>query len=172
MRLRYRLWQIWQDVTVKAPLPPEARQEIGGVLSVAELRLFDRYGPRDQQHAYLVYQTLLAAGHTSRPLLAAALLHDVGKARVRLRAWDRMLPVLVETVWPSLARRWGAGAPEGWRRGFAVRRQHPAWGAEMARAAGSDALTVDLICRHQIPPYQTTPEDHLLLLLQWADDRS
>ena len=174
MRWRYRLWQMWLNFTVKEALPLPARQEIASVLSPAERRLFDRFSPRDQQHSYLVYQTLLAAGRAARPLLAAALLHDVGKTRTPLTPWDRMLPVVVEKVAPRLAHRWGAGVARGWRRPFVVRRQHAAWGAEMAQAAGSDALTVALICRHQdkLLPHQNTPQDQLLRVLQWADEQA
>ncbi len=174
MRWRYRLWQMWLNFTVKAALPLPARQEIAAVLSPAEMRLFDRFSPRDQQHSYLVYQTLLLAGHTARPLLAAALLHDVGKTRTPLTPWDRMLPVVVEQIAPRLAQRWGAGEPRGWRRSFVVRQQHAAWGAELAQAAGSDALTVALIGRHQdqLLPHQNTPQDQLLRVLQWADEQA
>jgi hypothetical protein len=43
----------------------------------------------------------------------------------------------------------------------------------MAQAAGSDALTVSLIRRHQdpLPPQDQSPEDQLLRRLQWVDDR-
>lgn len=174
MRWRYRIWQMWLNFTVKKALPPTARQEIAAVLLPAEIRLFDRFSPRDQQHSYLVYQTLLRAGHTAPPLLAAALLHDIGKTQTPLTPWDRMLPVLVERIAPRLAQRWGAGKPRGWRRPFVVRQQHAAWGAEMAQAAGSHPLTVALISRHQdkLLPHQNTPHDHLLRALQWADEQS
>ncbi|GAB4158071.1 MAG: HDIG domain-containing protein [Candidatus Promineifilaceae bacterium] len=169
MRWRYRLWQMWLNFTVKEALPSPARQEIATVLSPAEMRLFDRFSPRDQQHSYLVYQTLLRTGHTAPPLLAAALLHDIGKTQTPLTPWDRMLPVLVERIAPRLAQRWGAGEPRGWRRPFVVRQQHPAWGAKMAQAAGSHPLTVALINHHQD---KLSPHDHLLRALQWADEQS
>lgn len=174
MGWRYRLWQVWLNFTVREGLSPEAWADVRLVLSGPEQTLFARFSPRDQQHSYLVYRTLRDAGHDHAQLLAAALLHDIGKVRVPPSVWDRMWPVLIEKVFPRLAARWGACEPTGWRRSFAIRHQHAAWGADMAAAAGSPPLTVLLIRRHQDPPDLGAADetDELLRLLQWADDRS
>ena len=46
--------------------------------------------------------------------------------------------------------------------------------AEMAEAAGSSALVVSLIRRHQddLPETALSEEDELLHILQWADDQN
>lgn len=108
-------------------------------------------------------------------LLAAALLHDIGKTQVSLHWWDRVFIVLAVLAGAERYNRWGQGEPRGWRKGIVVRIHHPEWGAHMAEAIGSDPLTVALIRRHQekLPPNAAaTPENDLLQLLQWADDQS
>ena len=136
--------------------------------------LFERYEENDKWHAYRVCKTLKEAGHTRSELLAAALLHDVGKTRVALSAWDRTLIVVVEALLPKHADVWGQGEALGWRRPFVVRSQHPRWGAEMAKAADSAPLTVNLIDRHQdtLQGQLTTVEEEMLRQLQWADDQN
>jgi len=173
MKIIYRLRQLWQLVTARS-LPPSAWQEIEAVLSPRECALFRRHSPADRQHAYRVLRTLRADGRDHPALLAAALLHDVGKTRHRPRAWDRVLGTMAERLFPGRIERWGTGEPRGWRRPFAIRAQHAAWGAEMAAAAGSSPLTVVLIRRHQekvIGP----EEGETAALLRWlqaADDQS
>lgn len=169
------------------PLPDAARRAVTAVLSPEEIVLFDQFSLSDQQHSYQVMQMLQAAGHTHPDLLAAALLHDVGKTRRPLSIWQRSLIVLVQAFWPGKAAVWGQGDSDGWQRPFVVKAQHPAWGADMARQAGSRPLTIELICRHQDPLPETpalsadatsvvevavTEADQLLRLLQWADDQN
>lgn len=172
MNVMYRLRQFWQLVTAR-PLSPAAWQEIEGVLTPAEVALFRRYTPADQRHAYRVLRVLRAAGQDHPDLLAAALLHDVGKTRYRPRAWERVLGTVAERLFPGRIERWGAGEPRGWRRPFVIRAQHAAWGAEMAAAAGSSPLTVTLIRRHQDKAVAADKGETAVLLrqLQAADDQ-
>ncbi len=173
MAWRYRLWQLAQELRSR-PLSRDQWAAIGDILTPEEQALFRRFRPGDQHHSWRVFHLLRSAGHQERPLLAAALLHDIGKTRVPLSLADRVLIVLSGRLGPSRLARWGQGTPAGWRRPFAVKQQHPLWGAAMAVAAGSDPETVSLIRRHQSP---VTPEEHTveatrLRLLQWADDQS
>jgi hypothetical protein len=116
---------------------------------------------------------LREAGYNHPDLLAAALLHDVGKTRYPLSAWDRTVIVVGEKLFPARAKTWGRGAVDSWRRPFVVRACHPAWGAAMAAAAGARPGVVELIDRHQDKPAEIVTEtDRLLVYLQWADDRN
>jgi hypothetical protein len=146
------------------------------VLSPAEYALFQAMQPSEQLHSLRVLYRLSEMGQRHPNLLAAALLHDVGKSRLPLRIWERALIVLSQACLPQPARSWGQAAakPAGWRKAWIVAQHHAGWGAEMASHAGSPALTVSLIRRHQdvlVEPSQCE-EDHLLALLQAADDES
>lgn len=172
MGLRYRLRQYYQAVTA-APLPEADLREIAAVLGGAAHDLFLRFDKSDRRHSAQVYCLLRNSGHEDPNLLAAALLHDVGKTRVPLASWERALVVVSEKLWPRSVARWGQGEAQGWRRPFVVRCQHPQWGAELAEAAGLDPDTVALIRYHQdakLPAAQRHLREQLRLL-QWADDQ-
>ena len=147
------------------------RQEIAVILSPAERALFYRFQESDQWHAYRVYNTLKEAGQSQPDLLAAALLHDVGKTKVNLSVWDRILIVVTEFLKPGRVKIWGQGDLRSWKRPFVVRLRHAHWGAEMTRSAGSSPLTIGLIRHHQdpLPQDPKSIEDEMRCLLQWAD---
>jgi hypothetical protein len=136
-------------------------------LSSAQIVLFRRMQPSEQAHAFQVLERLTAAGHADPDLLAAALLHDAGKALAPLSLVDRALVVLARQFLPAAARRWGSGEPRGFFRPFVTAAQHPAWGANLAAAAGASPRTCDLIRRHQDVP---VADDLLLAALQSVDD--
>lgn len=144
------------------------------VLTPTQLALFRRFDLADRQHSFAVMRTLQEAGHENSALLAAALLHDIGKTQYRLHLWERVIGAVVEAVRPSLIDRWGQGDARGLRRPFVIRSQHPQWGAEMVAGAGASSVTITLIRHHQdktckLPDRQTA---RLLSQLQWADDRN
>jgi hypothetical protein len=171
--LSYRLQQFWRNLTA-GPLTPEARGEVEALLSPPEVALFEHYSLADQWHSYRVLRTLREAGHTEPDLLRAALLHDIGKSRVRLSLWDRTLIVAAEVIAPEAVEAWGREESDGWKRPFAARVQHPAWGAEMAAAAGSAPGVVELIRRHADdgPWDESELVEMSLAALQWADDQN
>jgi len=176
--LFYRVRQFKQAVSA-----PELNEtelaEVQAILSGAQVDLFLRFDRGEQRHSYQVMHTLQAAGHTQPELLQAALLHDVGKTRAPLSVWDRSLIVLAAKVMPGKTAVYGQSAAQGWQRPFVVKAQHPAWGAQMAEAAGSSALVVALIRRHQddlvatavVETTVSSEENNLLRLLQWADNQ-
>jgi hypothetical protein len=173
MGLAYRASQFWR--LLKAPpLPNGAWQEIGTILSSDELTLFRRFSRGDQQHAYRVMRTLLAAGNDEPALLVAALLHDVGKTRYRIHLWERVAGALAELFFPETVERWGNGEARGWRRPLVIRQQHASWSAEMASAAGSTPLAVALMRHHQDRQLDDLDGElaRLLRLLQRADDQN
>lgn len=171
MGISYRLTQLWWNLTA-APLPVQVRSEIESILNPAQAELFYRFQEPDQWHAYRVYRTIVDSGQTQPDLLAAALLHDIGKTEVKLSVWDRILIVVAGALLPGKTKQWGQEVDLGWKRPFAVRSHHPRWGASLARAAGSSEITIDLIQRHQdsLLGRAGSADDTLLRQLKWADD--
>lgn len=168
----YRVWQFWQIMAAR-PFSDEALTEVSNILTAPQLVLFQRFDRNDQWHSYRVLKMLQAAGHDDRDLLVAALLHDVGKTKVKLSVWQRSFIVLGYAFSKERVARWGAGAAVGWKRPFVVKAQHPAWGAQMAEGVGTSTQAVSLIRRHQDQlDTAVTEEDKLLQLLQWADDQN
>ena len=170
----YRIRQFKQAVLAPALTETELA-EIRAILADNEFALFLQFDRGEQWHSYQVLRTLRAAGHVQPELWQAALLHDVGKTKSPLSVWERSLIVLLEKMMPAQTAVWGKGATgQRWQRPFVVKAQHPAWGAEMAEAAGSSDLVINLIRRHQdqLAETATSAEDELLRLLQWADNQN
>ncbi len=139
------------------------------------LSLFQRMPRSDQQHAIAVLQTLHQQGHTHPALQQAALLHDVGKALGQPLVY-RVLVVLLKSLWPAALAKL-SNAPldsPAWQRPFVVNAHHPQIGADWARNAGCDALTVTLIKMHrQLPAnHNTTLLETLHRQLYKADNRN
>lgn len=172
MGLRYRLRQLRENLTA-GPLSEAARREVIAALSPGELALFDRFSPADQWHSYRVLCDLRQAGYNDPDLATAALLHDVGKTRYPLSAWDRTVIVVGAVLFPRRSVAWGQGRVDNWRRPFVVRARHPEWGAEMAAAVGTRPAAVELIRCHQDKVAEAADGSvDLLRALQWADDRN
>lgn len=185
MRAFYRIRQTWSALTAK----PEKSdlEEVEKFLSPSQFSLFKGLHPSEQSHSIAVYLQLLENGAKQPDLLAAALLHDVGKNRYPIHFWDKIAIVLGKGLASSLIESWGAAEPESWKRPFVVSQKHAEWGAQMAADAGASQLTVDLINRHQeqIPAEDKAPsnnhkntnpstqtEDQLLALLQQFDNNN
>jgi hypothetical protein len=166
---RYRGRQFWS--ALRALVTPEERQLVGRYLSPPLQRLFDRLAVADQRHSLDVLDALQEKGYNDRDLLAAALLHDVGKVGVNLYLWQRVVIVLLQATWPALLDDLAWGDPANWRYAFYLQREHPEIGARLAQEAGASPLTVELIRRHQVPLHQPSGslEDKLLRALQEAD---
>jgi hypothetical protein len=145
-------------------------------LEPAAVDLFRAMPRYDQQHALNVVRTLQGQGQTEPDLLAAALLHDVGKSVSQvtpLHLWHRVASVLIRAFSPGLLERLGQDRLGSWRWPFFVQQHHAALGAELAQQAGCSPVTVELIRRHEDPPAATGDAgqsgDPLLAALLAAD---
>ena len=125
----------------------------------------------DQQHALKVVETLRRQGYHDPDLIAAALLHDVGKSvslAGRPRLWHRVATVLGHAFWPDLLERLSReDQGEGWRQPFYVQEHHAALGAQLAQEAGCSPVTESLIRHHEEPGSES--DDPWLAALQAAD---
>ena len=116
-----------------------------------EVELWRRLSNPDRRHLVGVARRAVERlGDPARPVVAAALLHDVGKVDCGLRTPGRVVATLV------IAGS-SPGRLEGWAGGGGVRGRigryfcHPEAGAVLLEAAGSDPFTVAWAREHQMP---------------------
>ena len=168
-RATYRVRQFFRALT--AWLTKEDLSDVGWVLTPPQKALFLRMSSADRRHALMVFRALRARGVESVDLLAAALLHDEGKAAASPALGMRVAVVLLGRFAPRLLERLAGGESVGWRRLFVAYRQHAEQGARWAAEAGCSSLTLALIRRHEERPVQPRGEEETLLaLLQEADE--
>ena len=125
----------------------------------------------DRRHAVgVAHEVLRSLGHeATRPVLAAALLHDVGKTVSGLRTFGRVLATLTGMV----AGRDRAGAwttAKGFTRKVGLYLQHPQLGGDLLAMAGADPLTEAWTREHHLPREQWTVEPRVADALKAADD--
>lgn len=161
-RAAYRVRQFF--ASLRAGLSPQERQIVADRLSQEQQGLFYAMPARDQRHCLDVFYALEGRDCQDDEVLLAALLHDVGKGRIRL--WHRVAYVLLRVTWPRLLTRVSEREGRGWRRAMASLRGHAASGAALAEAAGTQATVVELIRHHE----SAEACDGRLALLRAADD--
>ncbi|MEX2292271.1 MAG: hypothetical protein WD691_00670 [Acidimicrobiales bacterium] len=111
-----------------------------------------------------------ALGHgASRPVLAAALLHDVGKLEAGLRTYGRVVATVCGKVaGPETAHTWRK--QRGFTRRVGLYLLHPDIGADMLALAGSDPLTVAWTREHHLRSDAWTLPADLAEALKAADN--
>lgn len=161
-RAAYRVRQFWQAVW--APLAQGVPKEPLQGLTPGEQALFWGMSPVGRRHGAAVAQTLLRQGYREHSLLAAALLHDVGKdLGGQVSLLHRVAIVLAPAFGPTTLT-WLAERP--WGGGFRVHLEHAEVGARLAEEAGADPQTVAWIRHHHEPPARDDP----LRLALWEAD--
>lgn len=121
-------------VTSLPPTPPSVADEVwvDRHLLAGERALWVQLSNQDRRHSAAVARRFVAARpEATRAEIAGAMLHDVGKIECGLGTFGRVLGTLVG---PRTAA-------------FRAYHDHEQIGAEMARRAGSDAATVELIAQ-------------------------
>ena len=145
--------------------PPADEAWARDALLAGERLLWDRMSGPDRRHAVAVARRAEAAlgPRATRPVVAAALLHDVGKVESGLGTTARVGATLLTAVGSRsrLARRPG-------RLGRYVR--HDVLGAELLAAAGSDPLTRAWAREHHLLPERWTVDPEVGAALKAADD--
>lgn len=144
---------------------------VAEVLSDAELALWRRMPGPDRRHSYRVARDVeRTLGHeATRPVLAAALLHDVGKLDAGLRTYGRVVATMSGAVaGPEMARLWVTRS--GFTRKVGLYLLHPESGGDMLELAGSDPLTVAWARQHHLPEEEWTLPRELGQVLKSCDD--
>ncbi|MGQ0615517.1 MAG: hypothetical protein ACT4PW_00750 [Acidimicrobiia bacterium] len=174
-------------IDVRFPLPHLARRFFGSLsgseppagdeawarrqLLAAEADLWERMSNPDRRHAIGVARRVeRALGHeAARPVLAAALLHDVGKISSALGTYGRVVATVTgAAAGYKRARRWSSG--HGFPRRIGLYLDHPGIGGDLLAQAGSDALTSEWARQHHQPPERWTLDPVVAAALKAADD--
>ena len=147
------------------------RAWVANVLSEDEYRLWSRqYGP-DRRHTVDVAREVerRLGDEATPPVLAAALLHDIGKIDADLGTWGRVVATLsVKVAGPDTARLWITST--GFTRKVGLYLHHPEIGADLLEMAGSDPLTIAWAEQHHKPVDEWTIDRDIADVLNAADD--
>ncbi len=152
--------------------PPAAEEAwVEKVLLPAEHDLWRTMSGADRRHAVgVAHRAERMLGHeATRPVLAAALLHDIGKVESGLGTYGRVIATLSAKVA-------GADTASTWRRqrGFARKvglyLHHDRIGGDLLELAGSDPLTVAWTREHHRPEDDWSVPRDLAEALKAADD--
>jgi hypothetical protein len=151
--------------------PPSDEAWVASLLLPGGLALWRRMGGADRRHAVGVARLTEAAlpPPVARPIVAAALLHDVGKISSGLGPFRRALATLAGmAVSRDTAVAWRSRSGPIGRAGRYL--CHDAIGAEMLAAAGSDPVTVAWAREHHLAPARWTVPVPVGEALKLADD--
>jgi putative nucleotidyltransferase with HDIG domain len=126
------------------------------------LGLFLSQHPRDILHSVNAARYLLAHGHAEPDLVAAALVHDIGKGHQRRP--DRVVFVLA-TGAGLTGRLAGPSSRLEWRRAVSRSLHHAETGAALLESAGASPAVVELVRQH----HAREGGNDMLTALQGAD---
>ncbi len=153
------------------PLAPADDRWARGQLTAGEERLWDRLSAPDRKHAAGVAREAhrLLGPDATRPVLAAALLHDVGKLDSGLGTFGRVAATVVVAVLGRPRVTGWSDAP-GLRGRFGRYASHPQRGAGLLAEAGADPLTVRWAAEHHRPEHDWSVPAYVGRALHDADD--
>ena len=141
--------RFFRSVHRKGPSATDETWATDQLLSAERDLWFDMSG-RDRRHAIVVArQVAVTLGpQGTRPMIAAALLHDVGKTVCRFGLLGRVVAtIIIATAGRARAATW----TRGFKRQVALYARHPELGADMLARTGSDPLTIAWAREHHSP---------------------
>ena len=154
--------------------PPRAEAEwASGQLLPSELVLWRSMSGPDRRHSVVVARRVeVRLGHeATREVLAAALLHDVGKTQAGLGTYGRVIATVSGAAVardPETIKAWTR--TRGFTRRVGLYLQHPKLGGDLLGMAGSDPLTEAWTRQHHSPPDDWTLPADIAQALHDADD--
>jgi hypothetical protein len=140
-------------------------------LSPAEARLFEQMRGMDRQHAVAVGRAVERhwEGEPPRWVMAAALLHDVGKTVADLGVYGRVVATLSEWVGGAdMAEHWADTT--GFTRRVGLYLMYPKLGADLLAINEADPRVVAWSIEHHLPEADWTVPVDAGRLLSAADD--
>jgi hypothetical protein len=147
------------------------KQWVESVLSEDELQLWRRMSNADRRHAAGVAHEVerRLGAEATRPVLAAALLHDVGKVSAGLGTYGRVIATVASAAaGKQMADAWTEG--KGFTRKVGLYLRHPELGGDMLALAGSDPVTVAWARQHHLSEDEWTLPRPIAEALKAADD--
>jgi hypothetical protein len=131
-------------------------------LNAGETLLWRRMPGFDRRHAVGVARRVSAVlgDDATRPVLAAALLHDVGKIDSGFGVWRRVFA----TLWSAVRGR------ERVTGRIKLYVDHPSIGASLLKEANADPLTIAWAAEHHLPREQWTVPAEIAEALKASDD--
>jgi len=155
------------------PIGPKAGDDewARSQLSEPEQELWARMAQVDRRHsARVAHRVEVELGdQATRPVLAAALLHDVGKTIPALGTFGRVVATLSEMVaGEDTAHQWVQ--TRGFTRRVGQYVLYPELGVDLLKLADSDDLVVAWSREHHLPEADWTVPVELGRVLQAADD--
>ncbi len=147
-------------------------------LSIEEAALFDNLSSDEQKHSITVAREMVEAAKGSKELdkneiAEFALLHDIGKATIKLSLIDRAVLVILRRVTPriynGLAEKGESSGPGIFKK-FYVHKFHGKIGAELLRRAEVSDKIANLVEVHDKKPEPDDPIE--LMLLRQLDDKN
>jgi hypothetical protein len=137
----------------------------------AEAGLWQRMRGADRRHSIGVAREAERSlgAEATRPVLAAALLHDVGKIESGLGVYGRVVATLCGLIaGRETAKEWTRS--RGFTRRVGLYLLHPDLGGDLLGMAGSDPLTEAWARQHHRPSDQWTIDAEVGAALKAADD--
>lgn len=140
---------------------PEGEAWARDHLLPGEVELWERQSGPDRRHAVGVARDVVAVlgPAAGRPVVAAALLHDVGKVEAGLGTLSRVPATLLGMLFGR----------ERWRGRLGTYLRHDVVGADLLRQAGAAPLTVTWAAEHHLPPERWTVPPDVARALKEAD---
>jgi len=158
------------------PPPVDEAWALGHLLE-GEQALWRRMSGPDRRHAVGVARDalqLLGDGEPTRDVVAAGLLHDVGKVESGLGTFSRVgVTLAAMAAGRTRLLKWGGAAPTGQRPSLKNRvglyLAHDRVGAELLEAAGSEVLTVRWAREHHLDAARWSVDSRVGAALKAAD---
>jgi hypothetical protein len=142
-----------------------------GQLIDGEIALWRRMSRQDRHHSIGVAKRVEEhlGGSADRPVMAAALLHDVGKVDSRLGTFLRVAATLsAKVAGRETAELWVQSS--GITRRIGLYLLHPRIGGDLLAMAGSDPLTETWAREHHLPEEDCSLDRELADALRASDD--